>query len=124
MKKVKTKAGLKIYDSQDNHVKTIPAIYGSVIDRLTFSDKKKRLSNQDRLFLEAELIRDELKNGNRQQQIVVERIHGAIAEDCKQIKIRNEEHPRHELWFSNGEKIHCSCALFKFGSGEIINSLH
>jgi len=115
---------LKIYNNQEIHIKTVPIKYESVIDRITFSDKKKRLSNRDRLFLEGELVRDNLKAGNRIEKLTAERLYGAIADDCKQINIRNEEHPRYELWFNNGEKIHCSCALFKFGSGEIINSLH
>lgn len=124
MKKTKTKAGLKIYDLQNNHIKTIPARYETVVHRLAFSGKSKRLSSADRLFLEAELIRDNLKNGNRQQQIIAERIECAAVEDCKKVNIRNEDKQRCELWFSNGERIICSHALFKLGSGEITNSLY
>ena len=142
----KTKQGLKIYEN-NKHIKTVPNKYKPVITRITFSDDAKRLNTQDRLFLEAELCRDELKNSwIRTNRLVAEQIIGAIVEDCIRIDlpdghwerketemidgkpIRPKPHFVHKkrfvLLWSNKVETTCSSSLFKFGSGEIQKKIY
>lgn len=128
----KTNKGLKVHEN-DKHIKTVPFRYKPVITRITFSSDGIRLNTQDRLFLEAELVRDSLKNSlTRTDQLVAERIEGSIVEDCIQIDLP-EGHwelgtfihkRRFVLLWSNKDQITCSAKLFKYGSGEVQKKLY
>ena len=132
MKKVKTKEGLKLYDGE-THIKTMPGRYEPVVDRLTISSKGIRLSKKERLFLEGELIRDDLSNSpERSVQLAAEWIEGAHAVNCVRIRIhcgkfrsgKIRYRVKFELVFSNGEKITCKPPLFKYGTGVQETSLY
>jgi len=132
MKKVKTKQGIKIYDGE-KHIKTIPAKYLNVVGRLTFSDDKIRLNNTERLFLEAELIRDGLKDSSdRTEQLAAEQIEGAICTDCVAVTTKKSHwvekelvyKKRYALIFSNNKRITCGKHLHKYGTGATEFSLY
>ena len=127
-----TKQGIKIYEN-DKHIKTVPKRYKPVITRITFSDDRIRLNNLDRLFLEAELFRDELKNSlTRTEQLAAERLDGATVEDCIQIDLpdghwedkRFIHNKRFVLLWSNKVETTCSSNLFKYGSGEVQRKIY
>jgi hypothetical protein len=127
-----TKQGLKIHEN-DKHIKTVPIRYEPVITRITFSDDGIRLSTHDRLFLEAELFRDELKKSlTRAERLVAERIEGHIVEDCIQIDLpeghwENKKFihkKRFVLLWSNKDQLTCSAKLFKYGSGEVQKKIY
>ena len=142
----KTNQGLKVHEN-DKHIKTVPFRYKPVITRITFSSDGIHLNTQDRLFLEAELVRDSLKNSlTRTDQLVAERIAGSIVEDCIQIDLPEGHWERGEivvidgkvskgkqffvykkrfvLLWSNKVETTCSSKLFKFGTGEIQKKLY
>lgn len=125
MKYETTKVGVKIYDG-DTHIKTAPKKYLKVLERITFPEEgPKFLTNQERLFLEAELIREKLKASlERIHQLAAERLEGAIAVDCFDITVRGDKKDRCELLFDNGEIISCSSTLHRYGSGKQINRLY
>lgn len=141
-----TKQGLKLHEN-DKHIKTVPKKYKSVITRITFSSDGIRLNDQDRLFLEAELFRDRLKNSlTRTDQLTAERIEGSIIEDCVQIDLQDGHwesgeteiidgeavrpkpvfihKKRFVLLWSNKVELTCNPSLFKLGTGEVQRKLY
>lgn len=122
-KQKKTKSGVKVFQN-GKHIKTIPSKYLEVVSTITFDNSVKRLTQIERLYLESELVRSQMKKSlDKRDRYAAERIEGSSVIYCIRINIRGGEN-RNVLVFDNGERIKCSCALLKFGSGTIENSLY
>lgn len=119
----KTSAGLKVYQG-GVHIKTVPSKFESVIQDVVFETKAKRLLNEERLLLEGELVKKEIKAMPAPEKYIFDQIKDATAQDCIWIQTRTGENSRSVMVFTNGVEVKCSKSFLALGSGLTKNQLY